>query len=66
MVYGSDSTVGSEVRGGMELSPQQPGSGTAVAAVIAAVTPVIAPVLAAVAAIIAAIFAPVMTPHGPK
>jgi hypothetical protein len=46
----------------MDLSAQQPWSGTAVAPVIPPVTPVIAPV----AAIIAAIFAPVMTPHGAK
>jgi hypothetical protein len=43
----------------VELSPQQPGSGTPVAAVVSSV-------LAPVAAVIAAIFAAVMTPHGAK
>jgi hypothetical protein len=37
----------------MKLSPQQPGSATAVAAVIPPVTPVIAPVIAPVAPVIA-------------
>ena len=51
-----------EVRPPTDLSAQQPGPATSIAAVIPAVTPVIP----AVAAIIAAIFAPVMTPHGAK
>jgi hypothetical protein len=58
--------VGLEVRARIELSPQQPGSGTPVAAVIPTVPSVIMAVLASVAAIIAAIFAPVMAPHRAK
>ena len=45
----------------MELSPQQPGSATAVAAVIAPVTSVIVAVLAPVTPIIATVTTPVAT-----
>jgi hypothetical protein len=44
-----------------ELSPQQPGSATAVAAVIPPVTSVLAPVLAPVTAIIAPVTTPLAT-----
>jgi len=57
---------GLAVRARIELSPQQPGSGTPVAAVIPTVAPVITTILAPIAAIIPAIFAPVMTPDGAK
>ena len=46
----------------MELSPQQPGSATAIAAIVPPVTPVVAPVLPAVAAIIAPVRASFVTP----
>ena len=45
----------------MELSPQQPGSATAVAAVIPPVTPVIVAVIAPVTPIIAPITTPLAT-----
>ena len=49
----------------MRLSPEQSGSGSAVAAV-ARRSPVVAAVLAPVTAVIAAVFAAVMAPHGAK
>ena len=52
------------VRLGVELSPQKPGSGTPVAAVLAPVAAVVASVLVAVAAVVAAVLAAVMTPDG--
>jgi hypothetical protein len=58
----SEGSIGFELGRCVELSPQQPGSATPIAAVIAPIASVIAPV----AAIIAAVFAAVMTPHGAK
>jgi hypothetical protein len=46
---------------GPELPPQQPGSGTAVAAVIAPIAPVIAPALPPVTSVIAPIATPLAT-----
>ena len=54
------------VRARIELAPEQPGSGTPVAAVIPTVAAVITAVLPSVAAVITAVFAPVMTPDGAK
>jgi hypothetical protein len=55
--------VGFEVRARIELSAQQPGSATAVAAVIPPVTSVIAAVLAPVTPIIAPVTTPLATPE---